>query len=90
MFVCTVSHPLLDARTCGGLGVALAWPWSEQRWCAPWRPIRVSPFANGLLGARGMATLWSEVRWVWLPLALAVGTWKPVQAPPSPASRSPP
>ncbi|OAX53913.1 metal-dependent hydrolase [Xanthomonas graminis] len=86
--VCTVSRPLLDARTCGGLGVALAWPWREQRWFARWRPIRVAPFANGLFGARGMATLWSEVRWVWLPLAAAVGTWKLLQALPSPASRS--
>ncbi|QNH14029.1 metal-dependent hydrolase [Xanthomonas sp. SI] len=90
MFVCTVSHPLLDALTSGGLGVALAWPWSEQRWFAPWRPIRVSPFANGFFGARGMATLLSELRWVWLPLAMAVGTWKLLQPPPSSASRSQP
>jgi len=90
MFVCTVSHPLLDALTSGGLGVALAWPWSEQRWFAPWRPIRVSPFANGFFGARGMATLLSELRWVWLPLAVTVGTWKLLQPPPSSASRSQP
>ncbi|MCC4597686.1 metal-dependent hydrolase [Xanthomonas campestris pv. phormiicola] len=88
MFVCAASHPLLDALTSGGLGVALAWPWSEQRWFAPWRPIRVSPFANGFFGARGVATLLSELRWVWLPLAAAVVTWKLLQPPPSPASRS--
>ncbi|XQA68829.1 metal-dependent hydrolase [Xanthomonas sacchari] len=89
LFVCTASHPLLDAMTSGGLGVALAWPWSEQRWFAPWRPIRVSPFANGFFSARGMATLWSELRWVWLPLALAVLTWKLLQ-PPSPSTSSSP
>ncbi|KLD80133.1 hypothetical protein FZ025_13410 [Xanthomonas hyacinthi] len=60
----------------------------EQRWFAPWRPIQVSPFANGFFGARGVATLLSELRWVWLPLAAAVGAWKLLQAPPSPASRS--
>ncbi|CTP88833.1 hypothetical protein XTALMG727_2512 [Xanthomonas translucens pv. arrhenatheri LMG 727] len=86
--VCTVSRPLLDALSCGGHGVALARPWREQRWFARWRPIRVAPFANGLFGARGMATPWPEVRWVWLPLAAAVGTWTLLQAPPSPASRS--
>ena len=41
------------------------WPWNEQRYFAPWRPILVSPFANGFFSARGMATLLSELRWVW-------------------------
>jgi inner membrane protein len=86
--VCSAAHPLLEATTCGGLGVALAWPWREQRWFARWRPIRVSSFANGLFGARGVATVLSELRWVWLPLAAAVGAWKLPQPPPSPTSRS--
>ncbi len=34
-----VSHPLLDAMTDGGLGVALLWPFSNARFFAPWRPI---------------------------------------------------
>ena len=72
VFACAASHPLLDAMTSGGLGVALAWPWSEQRFFAPWRPIRVSPFAPQFFSARGVATLLSELRWVWLPLAGAV------------------
>jgi inner membrane protein len=65
VFICAASHPLLDAMTSGGLGVALAWPWSEQRFFAPWRPIRVSPFAPQFFSARGIATLLSELRWVW-------------------------
>lgn len=89
MFVCTLSHPLLDALTSGGLGVALGWPWSERRWFAPWRPIRVSPFANGFFSARGMATLASELRWVWLPLASAVLGWKLIQPPLSPVRPEP-
>ncbi|TDB35073.1 metal-dependent hydrolase [Stenotrophomonas sp. TEPEL] len=84
VFVCAASHPLLDALTSGGLGVALAWPWSEHRFFAPWRPIRVSPFAPQFFSARGLATLLSELRWVWLPLAGAVIAWKLIQ--PAPAA----
>lgn len=84
VFVCAASHPLLDALTSGGLGVALAWPWSEHRFFAPWRPIRVSPFAAQFFSARGVATLLSELRWVWLPLAGAVVAWKLIQ--PAPAA----
>ncbi len=82
VFICAASHPLLDAMTSGGLGVALAWPWSEQRFFAPWRPIRVSPFAAQFFSARGLATLLSELRWVWLPLAGAVVAWKLIQPAP--------
>ena len=81
VFACALSHPLLDALTSGGLGVALWWPWSEQRLFAPWRPIRVSPFANGFFSARGVQTVLSELRWVWLPLAVAVVGWKMMQSP---------
>lgn len=84
VFVCAASHPLLDALTSGGLGVALAWPWSEHRFFAPWRPIRVSPFAAQFFSARGLATLLSELRWVWLPLAGTVIAWKLIH--PAPAA----
>ena len=84
VFACALSHPLLDALTSGGLGVALWWPWSEQRLFAPWRPIRVSPFANGFFSARGVQTVLSELRWVWLPLCLCVIGWKLVQHCPRP------
>lgn len=80
MLVCTASHPLLDAMTSGGLGVALLWPWSEQRFFAPWRPILVSPFANGFFSARGLATLGSELRWVWLPLFAGAALWKAIHS----------
>ena len=67
LFACTASHPLLDALTNGGLGVALFWPWSDARLFAPWRPIAVSPIGAGFFSARGLAVLGSELRWVWLP-----------------------
>ena len=64
---CTASHPLLDALTNGGLGVALLWPWSHERFFAPWRPIAVSPIGAGFFSVRGLTVLWSELQWVWLP-----------------------
>jgi inner membrane protein len=81
LFVCTASHPLLDALTSGGLGVALWWPWLDERVFAPWRPIRVSPFANHFFGAQGLATLASELRWIWLPLAAGAGVWRLIVRP---------
>ncbi|MGN6152232.1 MAG: metal-dependent hydrolase [Lysobacteraceae bacterium] len=66
---CTLSHPLLDALTSGGLGVALLWPLSHERFFAPWRPIAVSPIGAGFFSARGLTVLWSELHWVWLPCA---------------------
>jgi inner membrane protein len=67
LFFCALSHPLLDALTNGGRGVALLSPFSNQRFFFPWRPIRVSP-----VGRLDLRVLWSEVQWVWLP---AVGLW---------------
>ncbi len=88
LFVCTISHPLLDAMTSGGLGVALGWPLFEARWFAPWRPIRVSPIGAAFFSARGLQTLWSEMRWVGVPLLSAAALWrlghmraKPMKAP---------
>ena len=73
----TVSHPLLDAVTTGGLGVALLWPLSSERFFAPWQVIAVSPISlSRFLGERGLAVLRSEALWVWLPAtALAAGMW---------------
>lgn len=71
---CTASHPLLDALTNGGLGVALLWPWSEARLFAPWRPIAVSPIGAGFFSLRGVAVLGSELVWVVAPLGALAAT----------------
>jgi inner membrane protein len=63
--LCTASHPVLDALTSGGLGVALFWPWSHERIFAPWRPIAVSPIGMGFFSARGLKVILSELQWVW-------------------------
>jgi inner membrane protein len=71
LFLATASHPLLDAMTNGGLGVAFFSPFDNHRYFLPWRPIRVSPIGVGrFLGSRGLAVLESELIWIWLPAAL--------------------
>ncbi|HPT50378.1 MAG TPA: metal-dependent hydrolase [Accumulibacter sp.] len=73
VFLATASHGLLDAFTTGGMGVALLWPLTETRFFAPWRVIQVSPLSlNQIFGAKGLAVLLSELKWVWAP-AFAVG-----------------
>jgi inner membrane protein len=66
----TLSHPLLDALTDGGLGVALFAPFSAERYFFPWRPIEVSPIGMRFFSGRGLEVLASEVIWVWLPALL--------------------
>lgn len=67
LFLCTMSHAVLDAFTDGGLGVAFFSPFSNERYFFPWTPIRVSPIGSGFFSARGLETLLSEVVWVWIP-----------------------
>jgi len=62
IFICAISHPLLDACTNGGMGIAFFSPFSNRRYFFPWRPIEVSP-----IGALDFEVLANEVRWVWLP-----------------------
>lgn len=65
--VSMASHGLLDTLTNGGLGAALWWPFDEARIFAPVTPVRVSPIGAGFFSMRGLAVLWSEMRWIWLP-----------------------
>lgn len=66
----TLSHPLLDMLTNGGLGVALLAPFSAERYFFPWRPIEVSPIGMGFFSERGLEVMASEIVWVWLPAML--------------------
>ena len=67
LFICAMSHAILDAMTNGGLGIAFFAPFHNQRYFLPWTPIRVSPIGAGFFSARGLATLRSELVWVWAP-----------------------
>jgi inner membrane protein len=48
------SHGIADAFTDGGLGSALLWPFSDQRYFAPVTPIPVAPIGLGFLSMRGL------------------------------------
>jgi inner membrane protein len=67
------SHGLLDTLTDGGLGVALLWPFSTQRFFAPWRPLPVAPIGVRLLGAYGLHVMLVELAW-FAPLVV-YGLW---------------
>ncbi|MGH8548478.1 MAG: metal-dependent hydrolase [Methylococcales bacterium] len=68
LFASAASHGILDAFTNGGLGIALFWPMSAERFFAPVRMIEVSPLnLSSLLSQRGLDVLESELLWVWLP-----------------------
>ena len=67
------SHGLLDAFTDGGRGVALLWPFSHERYFAPWRPIPVAPLVWQLFSAQGIALMLRETI-LFLP-AFVVALW---------------
>lgn len=48
------SHGLADALTDGGLGSALLWPFSNQRFFAPWTPIPVAPIGLDFFSEVGL------------------------------------
>lgn len=75
------THPLLDALTDGGLGVALFFPFSAERFFFPWQPLPVAPIGSGMLSVRGLKVLTAEAL-AFAPL-LAFGLWpgRPVPKP---------
>jgi len=72
-FCCTVSHPILDAMTTGGLGVAFFSPFSNERYFFAFRPIKVSPLTvQQFFGEWGWRVIKSELVWVWLPSGVVI------------------
>jgi inner membrane protein len=75
LFVATASHGFLDALTDGGRGVAFFSPFSNVRYFFPVQPVQVSPIGiRSFMSAEGLAVLSSEVRWIWLPSVLLLGS----------------
>jgi inner membrane protein len=71
LFLAAASHGILDCFTNGGLGIALFWPFSSERYFAPFQPIEVSPLGVGnFLSRRGLSVIASELLLVWVPCAL--------------------
>ncbi|MEO8442806.1 MAG: metal-dependent hydrolase [Betaproteobacteria bacterium] len=68
LFVAAVSHGVLDSFTNGGSGIAFLWPFSDERFFAPFPVIEVSPIGvSRFFSARGATVFASELLWVWLP-----------------------
>jgi len=71
LLAATASHGILDAFSNGGLGIALLWPFSSERYFAPYPVIEVSPIGvSRFLSSRGAVVLESELLWVWAPCAV--------------------
>ena len=69
-----LSHSLLDSITTGGKGVGWLWPWSDERFFAPWQVIKVAPFAlSRYTTPYGHQVILSELMWVWLPGVVVMG-----------------
>jgi inner membrane protein len=56
-----VSHGLLDTLTDGGLGCALLWPFSYERFFAPVTPIPVAPIGLHMFSGRGLYVVMAEL-----------------------------
>lgn len=73
LFLATASHGFLDAMTNGGHGVAFFAPFENSRHFFPFNPIEVSPIGiSRFFSARGAEVLLNELRWIWLPAAVAI------------------
>jgi len=73
LFAALLSHSLLDMLTNGGLGIALLWPLSSERWFFPWRPIPVSPLTfSAFFSARGLRILSHELPFA-VPILVVAG-----------------
>lgn len=73
-FLSMVSHTFLDALTNGGLGVAVFWPFTSERYFLPWQVIEVSPISiSRFFTDRGLAVLSSELIYIWLPCLSVAG-----------------
>ncbi len=67
------THGLLDTLTDGGKGIALLWPFTNERFFALWRPIPVAPIGSRILSPAGLALMaWEAL--LFLPL-FVVGLW---------------
>jgi inner membrane protein len=67
------SHGLLDTLTDGGLGCALLWPFSQERFFAPWNPIPVAPLGRGFISREGLRVATTELAFFFVPLVY--GLW---------------
>lgn len=77
-----LSHALLDTLTNGGLGCALLWPLSNQRFFAPVTPIPVAPIGLYMFSLRGALVLAVETL-MFLPVFIYATFPRVTRAPPA-------
>ncbi|MFN3076649.1 MAG: metal-dependent hydrolase [Alphaproteobacteria bacterium] len=74
------SHGLLDAFTNGGQGIALLWPFTDERYFAPVQMIEVAPLRLArFFSERGVEVMLSELVWVWLPCGVVMASLLAIQ-----------
>jgi inner membrane protein len=72
-FLSAGSHPILDAMTSGGEGVAFFPPFNNERYFFPFRPVTVSPIGVAkFFSTWGWKVIKSEFVWIWIPSALVI------------------
>jgi inner membrane protein len=81
------SHALLDTLTDGGLGCALLWPFSLQRYFAPWRPIPVAPIGRAFFSVEGLDVALAELL-LFAPILIHALWPRPKQPQPSAAAEN--
>jgi inner membrane protein len=59
--IVVATHGLLDSLTDGGLGIALLWPFSNERFFAPWQPIPVAPIGRAFFSRWGLEVALTEL-----------------------------
>lgn len=65
LFICMLSHGILDALTTGGKGVGFWIPFSGERYFFPFHPIKVSPLSpSQFFSQKGLMILYSEGVWI--------------------------
>ncbi len=74
LFICMVSHGILDALTNGGLGIAFFAPFLNERYFLPIQPLQVSTLhVQHFFSEHGVTVMKSEFLYVWLPLLFLWG-----------------
>lgn len=73
LILAALSHPLFDAMTDGGQGVAFFSPFTNDRFFLPWRVIRVSPLhISKFFGMKGWTILENEAIWIGIPSIILI------------------
>ncbi|MBL0342115.1 MAG: metal-dependent hydrolase [Bacteroidetes bacterium] len=68
LFICSISHGILDAFTSGGRGIGFFIPFINERYFFGSRPILVSPIGiENFFSSWGWAVIKSEMKYIMLP-----------------------